>query len=164
MANRNSINEVNKICKAVLKLHDEDFTEVESMYEAQAAYSHPLKNATTARQNQLGEYNRRVTESLKNLWAVLKAGAMKEENEAQFGSFAAHQPNYEGFQQLGKSDDYAYQSLVHMQTAAHHLSWALTVLDHADVPAELREEVQKFVQQTASISQELQDWMRDYTK
>ncbi|MNW44646.1 hypothetical protein D3C74_218840 [compost metagenome] len=89
---------------------------------------------------------------------------VEEQERAEFGTYAAHQPNHEGFKQLGKLDDYAYQSLVHMQTAAHHLSWALTVLDHADVPADLQEEVQKFVRQTATISTELQDWLRDYTK
>lgn len=40
-----------------------------------------------------------------------------------FGSYAAHQPNYEGFKKLGKLDDYVYQSLAHMGSASHHLSW-----------------------------------------
>ncbi|OBZ08914.1 hypothetical protein A8L34_22435 [Bacillus sp. FJAT-27264] len=164
MTERNSIREINKVCKAVLKLQDGDFVEMEGVYKGQESYSHPLKNATAAKQNQLGAYNRRVTEALKNLRSVLESGAEKKEDEAPFGSYAAHQPGYDKFKESGKLDDYAYQSLVHMQTASHHLSWALTVLDHADIPVELREEVQKFVRQTGTISAELQDWMRTYTK
>lgn len=84
--------------------------------------------------------------------------------KAEFGTFAAHQPGYEKFKESGKLEDYAYQSLVHMQNASHQLSWALTVLDHADIPAELRDEVQKFVQQTSVNSEELQDRLRAYKK
>ncbi|MEK3735692.1 hypothetical protein NYE47_00830 [Paenibacillus sp. FSL H7-0941] len=77
-----------------------------------------------------------------------------------FGSYAAHQPNYEGFKQLGKLDDYVYQSLAHMGNASHHLSWGLTVLDHTDVPTELREEIR----QTGIAIHQLQEKLREYKK
>lgn len=84
--------------------------------------------------------------------------------KAEFGTYAAHQPGYDKFKELGKLEDYAFQSLVHIQNASHQLSWGLTVLDHADIPAELRQEVQKFVQQTSANSDELQDRLRAHTK
>lgn len=71
---RNSINEVNKACKAVLKLTDEDFAAVEDMAMAQAAYSHPFKMATAARQHDHGDHNLRVLAALRNLRDVIKAG------------------------------------------------------------------------------------------
>lgn len=86
------------------------------------------------------------------------------DEKAEFGTFAAHQPGYDKFKESGKLEDYSYQSLVHMQNASNQLSWALTVLDHADIPTELREEVRKFVQRTSNISAELQGWLRDHTK
>lgn len=84
--------------------------------------------------------------------------------KAEFGTYAAHQPGYDKFKESGKLEDYAYQSLVHMQNASHQLSWALTVLDHADIPVELRDEVKKFVQQTSGNSEELQDRLRAFKK
>jgi hypothetical protein len=78
----------------------------------------------------------------------------------EFGTYAAHQPNYEGFKQLGVLDDYVYQSLSHMGNASHLMSWAFTVLDHTDVPKELREEIRQVV---AAIP-ELQEKLRAYRK
>lgn len=86
------------------------------------------------------------------------------EPSAEFGTFAAHQPGYDKFKESGKLEDYAYQSLVHMQNASHQLSWALTVLDHADIPTGLRDEVKKFAQQTSLNSNELQERLRAYKK
>lgn len=74
MKERSSINEVNKVCKAVLRLTDEDFSEVEAMAKAQAAYSHPFKMATADRQQEHGDHNLRVLAALRNLYAVLRAG------------------------------------------------------------------------------------------
>jgi len=80
--------------------------------------------------------------------------------DAPFGSYAAHQPNYEGFKQLGKLGDYVFQSLAHMGNASHHLSWGLTVLEHTDVPKELREEIR----QTGISIHNLQEKLRTYKK
>lgn len=85
-------------------------------------------------------------------------------NKTQFGSYAAHQPDYDKFMASGKLEDYAYQSLVYLQNASHQLSWALTILDHADIPSDLRDGVQKFVQQTSTNSNELQERLRAYKK
>ncbi len=84
--------------------------------------------------------------------------------QAEFCTYAAHQPNYEGFKALGKLDDYAYQSLVHMQNASYQLSWALTVLDHANIPVELLEEIRLAVIKTSSTFGDLQEKLRPYKK
>ncbi|WP_339188410.1 hypothetical protein MKX33_00715 [Paenibacillus sp. FSL R5-0490] len=75
--------------------------------------------------------------------------------EQQFGTYAAHQPGYEGFKQLGKSDDYVYQSLVHLGDASYRLSWGLTVLEHTDVPVEVQEEIKQAMQAVGDIKQKL---------
>lgn len=80
--------------------------------------------------------------------------------QAEFGTYAAHQPNHEGFKALGKLDDYAYQSLVHMQNASHQLSWALTVLEHANIPVELQEEIRLAVASASSTFGNLQEKLR----
>ncbi|MEK4185648.1 hypothetical protein [Paenibacillus sp. FSL L8-0494] len=77
-----------------------------------------------------------------------------------FGSYAAHQPNYEGFKRLGKLDDYVYQSLAHLGNASHHLSWGLTVLDYTDVPKDLREEIR----QAGIVIHKLQEKLREHKK
>lgn len=84
--------------------------------------------------------------------------------DAPFGSYAAHQPGYENLKHLGKLDDYIYQSLVHMQNASHQLSWGLTVLDHADIPADLREEIRLTVVKTSSALSDLQEKLRSLRK
>ncbi|PYE51490.1 hypothetical protein HUB98_05695 [Paenibacillus barcinonensis] len=84
--------------------------------------------------------------------------------QAEFGSYTAHQPNYEAFKENGKLDDYAYQSLVHMQNASHHLSWALTVLDHANIPVELLEEIRLAVIKTSTTFGDLEEKLRVYKK
>lgn len=91
-------------------------------------------------------------------------GNSEDQGDAEFGTYAAHQPNYEGFKRLGKLDDYAYQSLVHMQNASHHLSWGLTVLDHANIPDELRGDVQMAVRESSSKFGALQEKLRAYVK
>lgn len=69
---RNGIGEINKVCKAVLKLTDADFTEVEKMYEEQASYCHPLKMAKASKQHELGSHNQRVVEALKALRSTIQ--------------------------------------------------------------------------------------------
>lgn len=80
--------------------------------------------------------------------------------ESEFGSYAAHQPNYDAFRKIGVLDDYIYQSLSHMGNASHLMSWAFTVLDHTDVPLELREEIRKAV----TVIPSLQEKLRAYKK
>lgn len=85
-------------------------------------------------------------------------------DEKEFGTYAAHQPGYENFKRSGKLDDHAYQSLVHMQNASHQLSWALTALDHAAIPDEIREEVRLAVRESANTFGALQEKLRAYVK
>lgn len=75
--------------------------------------------------------------------------------EKQFGTYAAHQPGYEGFKQLGKLDDYVFQSLAHLGDASHKLSWGLTVLEHTDVPVELQEEIKQAMQSISKVKEKL---------
>lgn len=81
--------------------------------------------------------------------------------QSSFGSYAAHQPNYEGFKQLGKLDDYVYQSLTHMGHASWQLSWSLTVLENTDVPTELQEEVRQAVISITSLQEKLREYRED---
>lgn len=66
------IAKVNRICKAVLKLAEEDFEAIEHMADHQMAYLHPLKLATQGKINDLGVHNRRVSKALRNLHANIK--------------------------------------------------------------------------------------------
>ena len=67
----NSIEKVNRLCKSVLKLTDEDLSAVEQMAQEQSGYINPLKNAKQAKINGLGNQNQRVLIALKNLRRVL---------------------------------------------------------------------------------------------
>ena len=75
MKERNGINEINKACKSVIKLTDEDFMAVEEVIKGQLEYTHPFKMATAKSQHDLGEYNTRVVKALKNLRSVILRGA-----------------------------------------------------------------------------------------
>lgn len=92
----------------------------------------------------------------KDLKRMLHLYSMKRmEVEKPFGSYAAHQPNYEGFEQLGKLKDYVFQSLAHLGDATHKLSWGLTVLEHTSVPKELQNEIRKAIQAVNNIKEKL---------
>ena len=67
-----SIQKVNKICKAVKALNEEDFTAIAEMAKEQQGYIHPLKMATASKHNKIGEHNSRVLEALKNLKNVIE--------------------------------------------------------------------------------------------
>lgn len=67
----NSIQKVNKICKAVRNLTKEDFKAVLDMSKRQTEYIHPLKMATASRLNDVGEHNLKVIEALQNLKKVI---------------------------------------------------------------------------------------------
>ncbi|WP_146753332.1 hypothetical protein [Paenibacillus polymyxa] len=92
----------------------------------------------------------------KDLKRMFHLYSMKRmEIKKPFGSYAAHQPNYEGFEQLGKLEDYLFQSLSHLGDATHKLSWGLTVLEHTNVPKELQNEIRKAIQAVNDIKEKL---------
>lgn len=72
---RNGIKEINKVCKSVLKLTDEDFAEMWGIVMQQMEYNHPLKMATTHWQYELSQHNKKVLEILQQLQEVLHNGA-----------------------------------------------------------------------------------------
>lgn len=65
---------INRICKAVLKLTEEDFGEVEKIIEQQCTYNHSLKNGTVIWQRELAEHNTKVLEKLRELKDTIKQG------------------------------------------------------------------------------------------
>ncbi|WCK57469.1 hypothetical protein PP175_25730 (plasmid) [Aneurinibacillus sp. Ricciae_BoGa-3] len=76
--------------------------------------------------------------------------------KAEFGSYEAHQPNYENFKQLGKLDDFIFQSLAHMGNASSQMSWANTVLENEKhVPNELKEEMRCVTAQINALQEKL---------
>lgn len=74
MNKRSGIQEINKICEAVLKLTDADFKQVGIMVRGQTNYNNPLKPATSQRQQELGDHNTRVIDALHTLRETIKAG------------------------------------------------------------------------------------------
>jgi hypothetical protein len=62
-----SINKVNKICKSILKLTDEDFKAIINLANDQINYIHPFKGAKQSQINKTGKYNYHVLFALKNL-------------------------------------------------------------------------------------------------
>lgn len=68
------IERVNRICKAVLKLTDEDINAVEIMAQEQSGFTHPLKQDKQAHYNDLGNHNVKVINALKDLRGVLVSG------------------------------------------------------------------------------------------
>ena len=74
MNRRDGIQEINKVCMAVMELTDEDFAQVREMAEQQSNYVHPLKNATARRQQELGDHNARVIDALYTLREIIKSG------------------------------------------------------------------------------------------
>lgn len=67
----NSIGKVNKLCRSVLTLTDEDLDAVDKMAKEQKNYIHPLKGARQEKFNKMGTYNQRVLSALKKLREVL---------------------------------------------------------------------------------------------
>ena len=61
-----------KICNLIQALTTEEITEMEVIANRQAQYIHPLKQATQAKQNALGEHNQRVMKDLRKLYETLK--------------------------------------------------------------------------------------------
>ena len=61
------IQNINKICKQILKLTDKEFEEAISIDNEQRYYVHPLKLATQKRINEMGENNSRIISLIKEL-------------------------------------------------------------------------------------------------
>jgi hypothetical protein len=67
-------NRIYKICEDTLKINDEEIKEVQEICEQQTSYMSPLKMATTRRQNELGEYNKKVLDKILELRKLLESG------------------------------------------------------------------------------------------
>lgn len=65
---------INSICKNVLKITEDEFSEMEQIAQNQLAYIHPLKLATQARQHSLGAHNMKAVDLLRQLQTHLKSG------------------------------------------------------------------------------------------
>lgn len=70
-----SIQKVNKVCKTVKNLTEDDFKAVLNMAKEQSEYVHPLKMATASKLNDTGNYNLKVIEALQNLKTVIESRA-----------------------------------------------------------------------------------------
>lgn len=71
---RNGVKEIEKVCRAVLKLQYEDFIAMDNVAQDQSEYMHPLKIATAKWQHELGNHNKQVMVALRNLHKVLRDG------------------------------------------------------------------------------------------
>jgi len=69
-----SIGKINKICKSVLKLTDEDINSVYETVKEQSNYTHPLKGEKQVKFNELGDHNQKVLISIQNLRQILIDG------------------------------------------------------------------------------------------
>lgn len=69
-----SINRVHAACKIVMKTTDEEIAALRSLGQEQAAYLHPLKQATQARLNRVGQFNLRCLALFEALRAELLKG------------------------------------------------------------------------------------------
>lgn len=82
--------------------------------------------------------------------------------KAEFGSYEAHQPNYEGFRQLGKLDDFIFQALAHMGNASWQMSWANTVLENEkSVPDDLKDEIRSVTSGINTLKEKLRSFKTD---
>lgn len=68
-----SINKVNKVCRNILKLTDEDIAEVRKMAEEQKQYIHPLKGKKQQTLNKTGQRNLEAINKIEELRKILKA-------------------------------------------------------------------------------------------
>lgn len=66
---------IEKLCKAIHELTDEDFREADEIIRGQLEYCHPFKMATAKWQHDLGEHNAAVIAKLRELKEVIKQGA-----------------------------------------------------------------------------------------
>lgn len=68
-------NKIYKICENVLKITDDEVSEIREIAKGQLEYMHPLKMATARKQHLLGEHNNKVLDKLLELKAVIEEGA-----------------------------------------------------------------------------------------
>ena len=66
---------MNEICKMILELNEEDYVDAANVINSQKEYVNPLRMATQGWQNELGRYNAKVVEKIKELHELLKTGA-----------------------------------------------------------------------------------------
>lgn len=93
---RDGIKEIDKICKAVLKLTDADFEEARKMALEQNNYVHPLKNATAKKYHEFSDHNTRVINALQFLREAIENGDSADDQ---------CQPCYNALQCLAWSQD-----------------------------------------------------------
>lgn len=75
MKERDGVNEINKVCKAVISLFDSDFIAMDEVIKSQEEYNHPLKMGTVTRQQELAKHNRAVVRKLAELREIIANGA-----------------------------------------------------------------------------------------
>lgn len=68
-------NKIFGICIAVTQITDAEVQELREIAQEQLDYNHPLKMATTAKQNALGRHNMAVLDALLKLKEVIESGA-----------------------------------------------------------------------------------------
>lgn len=68
-------NRINKICREVLSITEEEFNEMYDVANGQLEYNDPLKPATSGWQLRLGKHNIAVLDALKDLKHTIEQGA-----------------------------------------------------------------------------------------
>ena len=68
-------NKIYDICIQVAQITGAEVEELREIARGQREYNHPLKMATTKKQNELGEHNDAVLDALLNLKTVIEGGA-----------------------------------------------------------------------------------------
>lgn len=63
---------INKICKAVLKITDEEIQIAKEQIEKQLTYMHPLKNARAGKINKIGSNNFEILQKFKEFRQTIK--------------------------------------------------------------------------------------------
>lgn len=71
----NGTEKINSLCKAVLKVTDEDIAEARGVAQQQAEYNSPFKMETVRWQGELADHNTRVLNALCALREVIRGGA-----------------------------------------------------------------------------------------
>lgn len=66
---------IEKLCRDIYKLTEEDFREADEIVRGQLEYCHPLKMDTAKWQHDLGKHNAAVIAKLRELKEVIEQGA-----------------------------------------------------------------------------------------
>lgn len=75
------LDKIYKIREIIDSITDKDIEDIEYIYKDQLEYINPLKMATTSRQTELGNANKRVVEALKELKEAFNEPILKEDKE-----------------------------------------------------------------------------------